>query len=118
MLCIATALQLVASDGTGAPMLTDMGASFVIAPGGVLTLSVAAPRNGSSVSAELVDEVSSAVFEKKIAANLPSATQFTSPRLFLNTRGQPLPSPTAVPGSTSRRATESTLGDRRPRHLE
>ena len=41
--------QLVANDGTGAPTLTDMGASFAIAAGGVLTLYIATPPNGSSV---------------------------------------------------------------------
>jgi len=30
--------QLVANEGTGAPTLTDMGASFAITTGGLLTL--------------------------------------------------------------------------------
>ena len=38
-----TRWQLVANDGTGAPTLTDIGASFAIATGGVLTLFIAAP---------------------------------------------------------------------------
>lgn len=33
----------------------------------------------------VVDEVSGAVFEQEITADLPAATQFLSPRLFLNT---------------------------------
>lgn len=41
--------QMVTNDGTGAPTLTDMGAPFAIALGGVLTLFIAAPPNGSSV---------------------------------------------------------------------
>jgi hypothetical protein len=45
-----TRWQLVANDGTGAPTLTDMGASFAIATGGVLTLFIAAPPNGSHPS--------------------------------------------------------------------
>ena len=57
-----TRWQLVANDSTGAPTLTDMGASFAIATGGVLTLFIAAPPNGSSVWARVVDEVSGAVF--------------------------------------------------------
>ena len=77
--------QLVANDGTGAPTLADMGASFAIATGGVLTLFIAAPPNGSSVWVRVVDEVSGAVFEQEITADLPAATQFLSPRLFLNT---------------------------------
>jgi hypothetical protein len=80
-----TRWQLVANDGTGAPTLTDMGASFAIATGGVLTLFIAAPPNGSSVWVRVVDEVSGAVFEQEITADLPAATQFLSPRLFLNT---------------------------------
>jgi hypothetical protein len=58
--------QLVANDGTGAPTLTDMGASFAIATGGVLTLFIAAPPNGSSVWVRVVDEVSGAIFEQEI----------------------------------------------------
>ncbi|MTH64885.1 DUF2793 domain-containing protein [Paracoccus shanxieyensis] len=80
-----TRWQLVANDGTGAPTLTDVGASFAVATGGVLTLFIAAPPNGSSVWARVVDEVSGAVFEQEVTADLPAATQFLSPRLFLNT---------------------------------
>jgi hypothetical protein len=79
-----TRWQLVADDGTGAPTLTDMGVSFAIATGGVLTLFIAAPPNGSSVRARVVDEVSGAVFEQEIAADLPANTQFLSPQLFIN----------------------------------
>jgi len=80
-----TRWQLVANDGTGAPTLTDMGASFGIATGGVLTLFIAAPPNGSPVWVRVVDEVSGAVFEQEITADLPANTQFLSPRLYLNT---------------------------------
>lgn len=79
-----TRWQLVANDSTGAPTLTDMGASFAIATGGVLTLFIAAPPNGDSVWVRVVDEVSGAVFEQEITADLPANTQFLSPRLFLN----------------------------------
>ena len=79
-----TRWQLVSNDGTGAPTLTDMGASFAIATGGVLTLFIAAPPNGSSVWVRVVDEVSGAVFEQEITADLPANTQFLSPRLFMN----------------------------------
>ena len=79
-----TRWQLVANDGTGAPTLTDMGASFGIGTGGVLTLYIAAPPNGSSVWVRVVDEVSGAVFEQEITADLPANAQFLSPRLFLN----------------------------------
>jgi hypothetical protein len=79
-----TRWQLVANDGTGAPTLTDMGASFSVATGGVLTLYIAAPPNGSSVWVRVVDEVSGAVFEQEITGDLPADTQFLSPRLFMN----------------------------------
>ena len=52
--------------------------------GGVLTLFIESPLNGSSVWVRVVDEVSGAVFEQEIAADLPANTQFLSPRLFLN----------------------------------
>ena len=80
----ANTLRLVANDATGAPTLTDMGASFAIATGGVLTLYIAAPPNGSSVWVRVVDEVSGAVFEQENTVDLPANTQFLSPRLFMN----------------------------------
>jgi hypothetical protein len=79
-----TCWQLVANDGTGAPTLTDMEASFAIATGGVLTLFIGAPPNGSSFWVRVVDDVSGAVFEQEITADLPAATQFRSLRLFMN----------------------------------
>lgn len=79
-----TRWQLVAKDGTGAPTLTDMGAKVAIATGGVLTLFITAPPNGSSVWVRVVDEVSGAVFKQKINADLPASTQFLPPRLFMN----------------------------------
>ena len=45
---------------------------------------IAAPPNGSSVWVRVVDEVSGAVFEQEITADLPANTQFLSPRLFMN----------------------------------
>jgi hypothetical protein len=77
--------QLVANDGTGAPTLTDMGGAFAIATGGVVTLFIGAPPNGSSVWLRAVNEVTGAVFEQEITADLPANTQFLSPRLYLNT---------------------------------
>lgn len=59
--------QLVRNDGTGA-----------------LPLFIAAPPNGTSVWARVVNEVSGAVFEQEIAADLPASTQFLSPRLYMN----------------------------------
>ena len=81
-----TRWQMVTNDATGAPTLADMGASFAIATGGVLTLFIAAAPNGGSVWVRVVDEESGAVFEQEIIADLPASTQFLSPRLFMNNR--------------------------------
>ena len=77
--------QVVTNDGTGAPTLTDMGAPFAIAVGGVLTLFIAAAPNAAFVSVRTVNEVTGAVYEREITADLPATTQFLSPRLYLNT---------------------------------
>jgi hypothetical protein len=49
-----------------------------------LTLFIATPSNGNSVWVRVVEEVSGAVFELEITADLPAYTEFLSPRLFLN----------------------------------
>ena len=93
-----TRWQLVTNDASGAP--TPAGswsrtmraghrhlstwASFAIATGGVLTLTVAAAPNASSVWVRVVDEVSGAVFEQEVTADLPAANQFLTPRFFEN----------------------------------
>jgi hypothetical protein len=79
-----TRWQLVTNDASGAPTLVDMGASFAIATGGVLTLTIAAAPNAGSVWVRVVDEVSGAVFEQDVTADLPAANQFLAPRLFMN----------------------------------
>ena len=79
-----TRWQLVANDASGAPTLVDMGASFAIATGGVLTFFIAAGPNAGSVWVRVVDEVSGAVFEQEITADLPAAAQFLAPRFFMN----------------------------------
>jgi hypothetical protein len=61
-----------------------MGASFAIATGGVLTLTIAASPNAGSVWVRVVDEVSGPVFEQDVPADLPAANQFLAPRLFMN----------------------------------
>lgn len=60
------------------------GGSFAVATGGLLTLFIAAPPNGSSVWVRVVDEVAGAVLEQEITADLPANTQFLSPRNFMN----------------------------------
>ncbi|MFO1144527.1 MAG: DUF2793 domain-containing protein [Amaricoccus sp.] len=79
-----TRWQLVTNDASGAPTLVDMGASFAIATGGVLTLTIAAAPNASSIWVRVVDEVSGAVFEQEVTADLPAATQFLGFRFFMN----------------------------------
>jgi hypothetical protein len=76
--------QLVSNDASGAATLVDMGASFAIATGGVLTLMITAAPNASSVWVRVVDEVSGAVFEQEVTADLPAAIQFLAPRFFMN----------------------------------
>jgi hypothetical protein len=80
-----TRWQVVTNDASGSPTLADMGASFAIATGGVLTLFIAASPNAGSVWVRVVDEVSGAVFEQEITADLPATNQFLAPRLFMNT---------------------------------
>jgi hypothetical protein len=79
-----TRWQIVTNDASGAPTLVDMGASFAIATGGVLTLTIAAAPNAPSVWVRVVDELSGAVFEQEVTADLPAANQFLAPRLFMN----------------------------------
>jgi hypothetical protein len=74
-----TRWQLVTNDASGAPTLVDMGASFAIATGGVLTLMIAAAPNASSVWVRVVDEVAGAVFEQEVIADLPASNQFLTP---------------------------------------
>lgn len=79
-----TRWQLVANDASGAPTLTDMGAGFAIATGGVPALTIAAAPKASSIWVRVVDEVNGAVFEQEVTADLPAANQFLAPRLFMN----------------------------------
>ena len=74
-----TRWQLVANDGTGAPTLTDMGASFAIATGGVLTLFIAAQPNGSSVWVRLVDECPAQCSSKRSSRICPPPHSFCRP---------------------------------------
>ena len=76
--------QLVSNEASGAPTLVDMGASFAIATGGVLTLFIAAAPNAGTIWVRVVDDVSGAVFEQEVSADLPAANQFLAPRLFMN----------------------------------
>ena len=76
--------QLVANDATGAPTLIDAGPAFALATDAVVTLTIAAAPNAGSVWLRLVDEASGAVFEQEITADLPAASQFLSPRLYMN----------------------------------
>ena len=56
-------LLSISNDGTGAPTLKDIGTSFDIATGGVLTIFISASPNGSSVWVRVVDDVLAVVFE-------------------------------------------------------
>jgi hypothetical protein len=78
--------QIVHNSGSGAPTLFNLGASFPVdAPANVLTLFLYAAPNASSVWVRVVEEVSDAIAEVEITANLPAATQLLSPRNYMNT---------------------------------
>jgi len=80
-----TRWQLVANDGTGAPTLTDLGASFPVASTtNVLTLTLLAAPNSSEIGVRVVEEVSGAVVEAMLDTDIPAATQLLSPRNFMN----------------------------------
>jgi hypothetical protein len=76
--------QLVHNDGTGAPTLTDMGASFPINNTDVLTLFIGAAPNGSSIGVRVVNETSGAAFDVTITTDMPAPTTFLSPRNYMN----------------------------------
>ena len=77
--------QLVHNDGTGAPTLIDLGASFPVASlTNVLTLYIAATPNGSNIGLRVVEEVSGTAVEFTIATDMPAATQLLSPRNYMN----------------------------------
>lgn len=60
------------------------GISGRVGTGGGHTLFIAAPPNGGPVWVRVVDEVTGALFEPEITADLPANTQFLSPSLFRN----------------------------------
>jgi hypothetical protein len=77
--------QILHNDGTGAPTLIDLGASFpVTSTTNVLTLYIAAAPNAAEVGVRVVEEVSGAVAEVALSTDLPAVTQFLSPRNFLS----------------------------------
>lgn len=76
--------QLVQNDGSGAPTLTDLGASFPVNTTDVLTLFINAAPQASSIGVRVVNENSGAVFEATLTTDIPAATTFLSPRNFMN----------------------------------
>ncbi|ATX65514.1 DUF2793 domain-containing protein [Roseinatronobacter bogoriensis] len=80
--------QMVHNSGSGAPTLIDLGADFPVdAPTNVLTLFLYAAPNAASVWLRVVEEVSGAIAEVEIIANLPAANQLLSPRNYMNNGG-------------------------------
>ena len=78
--------QIVHNSGSGSPTLIDLGGEFPVASTtNVLTLFLYAAPNANSVWVRVVEEVSGAVAEVELAANLPTATQLLSPRNYMNT---------------------------------
>ena len=82
---IHTRWQIVHNDGSGAPTLINASATFALPTDSVITLTVAAAPNASSVWVRIMDEPSGTVFERELTTDLPANnTQFLSPRLYLN----------------------------------
>ncbi|WP_417767414.1 DUF2793 domain-containing protein [Stappia sp.] len=77
--------QLVQNDVSGAPTLTDLGASFPVASTtNVLTLTLLAAPNSSEIGVRVVEEVSGAVVEAMLDTDIPAATQLLGPRNYMN----------------------------------
>ena len=76
--------QLVSNDAAGAPTLVDLGAGFPVATAGLITLTIWCPAAGTSIWLRAVNELTGAVFEQEVTTDLPQATTFLAPRLFLN----------------------------------
>lgn len=77
--------QLVQNDASGAPTLTDLGASLPVASTtNVLTLTLLAAPNSSEIGVRVVEEVSGAVIEVMLDTDIPAATQLLSPRNYMN----------------------------------
>ena len=77
--------QLVQNDASGAPTLTDLGASFPVASTtNVLTLTLLAAPNSGEIGVRVVEEVSGAVVEAMLDTDIPAVTQLLSPRNYMN----------------------------------
>lgn len=77
--------QLVQNDASGAPTLTDLGASFPVASTtNVLTLTLLAAPNSSEIGVRVVEEVSGAMVETMLDSDIPAATQLLSLRNLMN----------------------------------
>lgn len=76
--------QLVRNDATGAPTLVDLGAGFPVVAAGLITLTIWCPAAGTSIWLRAVNELTGAIFETEVTTDLPQATTFLAPRLFLN----------------------------------
>ena len=62
-----------------------LGPSFAIDTGSVLTFYIGTPLDGRSVRVRVVDEISGAVFEQEIIADIASSSQFLCLRLYIST---------------------------------
>jgi Protein of unknown function (DUF2793) len=77
--------QLVQNDASGAPTLTGLGSNFPVASTtNVLTLTLVAAPNGSDIGVRIVEEVSGAVAEFTLDADIPGTAQLLSPRNYMN----------------------------------
>jgi hypothetical protein len=97
---------LVANDGSGAPTLTDVGASVAVATVGVTILLITVQLNVSSVWVRVVELVSNAIFEGSITADPLAPAQFVFSAFTSPQKRQLPPSPATAPRAIWRRISE------------
>ena len=76
--------QLVHNDGSGAPTLTNLGASFPINTTDVLTIFIGAAPNDSTIGVRVINETSGDAFDAVLTTDIPATTTFLTPRNYLN----------------------------------
>lgn len=80
--------QIITNDATGAPTLTDLGASFPVSSlTNVYTFVIYAAPNGSSIWVQAKNENNGTVVSVELTTDIPANTTFLSVRNFLHNGG-------------------------------
>lgn len=79
--------QVAHNGPSGDATLIDMGAGFPVEVDRVLTVTIAAAPNDTSVWVRVVNEDDEVAFETEITTNFPSETVFLAPRIYLSNLG-------------------------------